>query len=192
MDNFFGIGTNSSFYDKRRHINLIYQEFVHFKLLVHDNRSLAMQVKQVLATDLNTRFNAFQSMFLNNYENNFLYYLKQRYQMPDDDYTRIIAGESFKNPEFKSPAGYNQEQDWRLVIQMIYATILTGHELQPYTQHMIESFIYPFAQGMGIGVQPSSPRIIGESIQSCLNKGMRSFEDLPAIEDFTLSRLGFK
>ena len=185
MNNFFGFNTGSSAYDKRRHLNLIYHEFMYFKLL--ENQSIAMAVKNVMAKSINERYNIFLASILNKYESNFLYYLKNRYQVPDADFETIIAGETFKYGEVKTPAGYHQDQDWRLVIQMIYATVLTGSNMQPYVQNVVQSYIFPFASGMGIGIKPSSPRIIGNAIQTCLNLGMRSFDDLPRIEDYALS-----
>ena len=185
MNNFFGFNTGSSAYDKRRHLNLIYHEFMYFKLL--ENQSIAMAVKNVMAKSINERYNIFLASILNKYESNFLYYLKNRYQVIDADFETIIAGETFKYGEVKTPAGYNQEQDWRLVIQMIYATVLTGSNMQPYVQSVVQSYIFPFASGMGIGIKPSSPRIIGNAIQTCLNLGMRNFDDLPRIEDYVLS-----
>ena len=70
---------------------------------------------------------------------------------------------------------------------MIYATVLTGSNMQQFVQNVVQSYIFPFVSGMGVGIRPSSPRIIGNAVQTCLNQGMRSFDDLPKIEDYALS-----
>ena len=66
---------------------------MYFKLL--ENQSIAIVVKNVMAKNMNERYNIFLASILNKYEGNFLYYLKNRYQVPETDIEIIIAGETF-------------------------------------------------------------------------------------------------
>ena len=40
MDNFFGLGTANAFYDKRRHVNLVFYTMMMLRLMKKDKHSM--------------------------------------------------------------------------------------------------------------------------------------------------------
>lgn len=49
MDNFFGLGSANAFYDKRRHVNLVYYTMMMLRLTKRDS-SFLMNLKQILSS----------------------------------------------------------------------------------------------------------------------------------------------
>lgn len=188
MDNFFGIGTASASYDKRRHVNLVYYTMMMLRLTIKDN-TFMMNLKQILSSgyDKETKADLMCQHILTDYEVSYLNYLRGRYGLSEDEYIIILAGESLGQGLIKSPAGYQEKQNWELIIQMFYATALSGPAYQGYVQQLVTSFFYPMCSGMrGVTLQSSTFRLISENINKCLNQGKRLFTDLPYIEQYVI------
>lgn len=191
MSNFFGFDTGDNFYDKRRHINLIYYSMMHLRLLSGDN-SFIQNIKQIISSNNSalTKANMMRREILNDYECSFLDYLQKRYNLSDSDYTTILSGESLTNGVVKSPAGYTSTQNWEMIIQIMYSTMLCGHSYQHLVQRFVSEFLIPLSARMrGITLQPSTFRLISENINICLAKGKRQWTDLPYIEKFVIDKI---
>lgn len=191
MSNFFGFDTADSFYDKRRHINLVYYTMMYLRLLKGDN-TLMLNIKRILSPNNNTltRANMMCSEILTDYEVSFLNYLKNRYGLSENDYVTILAGETLTQGIVKSPAGYTSNSNWELIVQMMYATMLSGSSYQHLVQRLVREFFIPMCSGMrGITLQGSTFRLISENLNTCLNNGKRQWSDLPYIERYVIDRI---
>ena len=192
MDNFFGLGTASAFYDKRRHVSLVFYTMMMLRLMKKEN-SFMVQLKQILSSgyDKNARADKICEYILTDYEISYLNYLRSRYNLNEDEYVTILAGETLTQGQVKSPAGYQGRENWEMIIQMMYATMLSGSAYQGYVQQLVNNFFYPICSGMkGVILQPSTFRLISENMNACLNQGKRLFSDLPYIERYIIEKLG--
>ena len=189
--NFFGLDTADSFYDKRRHINLVYYSMMHLRLL-SGNSLLISNVKRILSLNIATieKANMMRKEILTDYEISFLDYLQRRYGLPDNDYITILAGEALTQRVVKSPAGYTSLKNWELIIQIMYSTMLSGSSYQHLVQRLVNDFIVPISAGMrGVTLQSSTFRIMSENINFCLNQGKRNWSDLPYIEQYIINKI---
>ena len=191
MDNFFGLGSANAFYDKRRHVNLVYYTMMMLRLTKRDSFFL-MNLKQILSSgyDKGTKANMICENILSDLEISYLNYLRGRYGLSEDEYVTILAGEALGQGEVKSPAGYQGTQNWELIVQMFYATMLCGPAYQGYVQQLVKDFFYPMCSGMrGVALQSSTFRLISENMNVCLNQGKRLFSDLPYIEKYVINKI---
>lgn len=188
MENFFGHGTASTAYDKRRHVNLVYYTMIMLRLIKEGN-AFMMKLKQILSSgyDKETKADMICENVLTDYEISYLNYLRGRYGLNLDEFATIMSGESLTQREVKSPAGYQGTQNWELIIQMFYATALSGPAYQGYVQQLVNKMFYPLCSGMrGVTLQSSTFRLISENMNKCLGQGKRLFTDLPYIEQFII------
>ena len=188
MDNFFGLGTANSAYDKRRHVNLVYYTMMMLRFTKKDN-SFMMNLKQILSSgyDKNTKSDLICQHILTDLEISYLNYLRTRYGLNEEEYITILAGESLGQGQVKSPAGYQGTQNWEMIVQMFYATMLSGPAYQGYVQQLVSSFFYPFCSGMrDVTLQSSTFRLISENMNKCLDQVKRLFTDLPYIEQYVI------
>lgn len=190
MSNFFGFGSADSFYDKRRHINLVYYTMIYLRLL-KENNTFMLNIKRILShNNTLTRANMMCSEILTDYEVSFLNYLKNRYGLPENDYVTILSAETLTQGIVKSPAGYTSNSNWELIVQMMYATMLSGSSYQHLVQRLVREFFIPMCLGMkGITLQSSTFRLISENLNTCLNNGKRQWSDLPYIERYVIDRI---
>lgn len=191
MSNFFGFDTADSFYDKRRHVNLVYHCMLHLRLLKGDNAFIS-SIKQILSPQngIEVRASMVCGEILTEYEVSFLNYLKNRYGLLENDYVTILSGETLTKSVVKSPAGYTSIDNWRLIVQMVYATMLSGPPYQHLVQRLVIEFIEPISSGMrGVTLENSTFRLISEYLNNCLNNGKRQWSDLPYIEKYIIDRI---
>lgn len=191
MSNFFGFDTADSFYDKRRHINLVYYSMMYLRLL-NGNSSFMNNIKQILSpcNSTLTRANMMRKEILADYEVAFLDYLRDRYNLPENDYITILAGETLTQGVVKSPAGYTSTNNWELIIQIMYSTMLSGPLYQHLVQRLVNEFLIPISSGMrDITLQKSTFRLISENMNFCLNSGKRKWSDLPYIEQYIIDKI---
>lgn len=190
MSNFFGFDTADCFYDKRRHVNLVYYSMMYLRFL-KGNGSELNTVKQILSSNNTlTRANMMRRDILSEYEVSFLDYLQRRYDLPESDYITILSGETLTQGIVKSPAGYTSTSNWELIIQIMYSTMLSGPSYQHLVQRLVREFLTPISASMrGITLQASTFRLISENINTCLNSGKRQWSDLPYIEQYIIQRI---
>lgn len=151
METFFGYGSGSSKFDKRRHINVIFQLLIMYKLKVDPNfviltlqRALQLPTKQ--AADL------ICNEILSYDEHNYLNLLRERYAVPKNDFIKIVSGYGCTLRENKTPAGYSIRENQELLIQMLNVRYYMRPQ-NPLAFEYINSVIASWAGGMrGINI----------------------------------------
>lgn len=191
MKDFFGINSADSFYNKRRHVNCVFYTMMHLRLMKNDKNEISRILKIAKSNgDCEDKADAMCANVLTELESSYLYYLKERYGLPNLDYARILAAEGLTQGVVKSPATYTGDENWRMIIQMFYGTMLSGPSYQDYVKNVVENFFYPFFSGMtGVMLRPSTFRILSNNINTCLNQGKRLFSDLPYIETYSIQNM---
>lgn len=187
MDNFFGSGTGSSQYDIRRHIHVILVEFISYKY--YTNQIDMNQFESILRMeDQYEAASAICNDILSYEEHNFLNYLRERYNMPETDFTAILSGIGYKEKMHKTPAGYNTVQNWRFLVQMCVAR----YYMRPQNQEAftkINTMIVQIASGMpniGFSEQKIQKlfRLEREAMATYPNLGL-----LEQIENYVIERI---
>lgn len=117
---FFGYGTASAAYDKRRHINIILVEFINYQTSVNPNIRNQF-VRHLLYESIEDTASFICNDVLNYGEHNFLNLLRKRYEISDSDFTNIMGCIGLKLKVVKSPAGYSRKQNLELLVQMLIA-----------------------------------------------------------------------
>ena len=188
--NFFGIGLGDSFYDKRRHINIIFSIFTHYRLFAEGQSFAAALAPIIHIQDEDYLFYCFTQGILAPLEVSYLNYLKNRYNLPEEDFKTILSGYTLREKDIKSPAGYYIDDNWKLIIHMYYATLCVEPEYHKVDYQIQTSMILPFANGMrGINLDQNNYNTIVMGINDCINRGLTQFNDLPKIENYIISRL---
>lgn len=151
ISDFFGFGTNSSAYDGRRHIMTIFYELMSYKMAV-DGRGTVNKVSYTLNLPEQQAAEYICNAVLSYDEHNFLNLLRERYNVSSTDFTTILAGRCLTLRQLKTPAGYDREQNLRLLVQMVIARYYMRPQVNnAFTQ--INTMIISIAQGMrGISV----------------------------------------
>lgn len=119
-DNFFGYGSASSEFDKRRHINVIFQLLLMYKLKQNPGY-VVPKLQRALQLSTQQAAEFICNEVLSYDEHNYLNLLRERYNIPASDFTKVLSGYGCMLPENKTPAGYSQRQNQELLIQMLNA-----------------------------------------------------------------------
>ena len=187
IDNFFGYGSASSEYDKRRHINVIFQLLLMYKLKQNPGfvipklqRALQLPTQQAAEFICNE--------VLSYDEHNYLNLLRERYNIPVSDFTKVLSGYGCTLPENKTPAGYSQRQNQQLLVQMLNAR----YYMQPQDANAfmyINGVIAQWAGGMrGISMSQS----LFSKYDSLWRKAVSLYPtnyQLEQIEDYVISNV---
>ena len=115
---FFGYGSGESFYDKRRHINVIFQLLMMYKLKSIPSIVIP-QLQQALRMPVQEAAELVCNDILTYSEHNYLNLLRERYCLNDADFTKIMSGYGCTLQVNKTPAGYNKRQNQELLVQML-------------------------------------------------------------------------
>jgi hypothetical protein len=119
MENFFGINTGSSFYDKRRHLNCVFQ----FLLGNLDRGTLGEIFKtfQTQTTKITSQQTKFKIAFtFSNASLRCLDFISEDLSLTDDENMKIFGLIDILNPEIKSPAGYKQAENKKLLVHLLF------------------------------------------------------------------------
>ena len=123
MDNFFGIGTGSPFYDKRRHVNVILMMFLDYHFYATPgfaDRLIALL--QSSKSEDRIALEICNDPFLSFDELNFLKTIKEKVGLPQSDFDKIMSGISLRcDKQYKTPASYGRVENTRLLVDMIVA-----------------------------------------------------------------------
>ena len=123
MDNFFGIGTSSSFYDKRRHVNVILMMFLDYHF--YATPGFADRLVALLQSSKSEERIAFEicnDPFLSFDELNLLKTIKEKVGLPQSDFDKIMSGVSLRyDKQYRTPAGYDRIENTRLLVDMVVA-----------------------------------------------------------------------
>lgn len=102
MENFFGIGLANSFYDKRRHVNVIFMIIMDYHF--YANPGFAERVVSLLKSGCSEPYRT--RMIANDYltrdELNYLNIVREKYSLPSNDFERICSGLSMYDPQYKT------------------------------------------------------------------------------------------
>ena len=152
-ETFFGYGSAESFYDKRRHINVIFQLLMMYKLKAIPS-VIIPQLQQALRLPMQDAAELVCNDILTYGEHNYLNLLRERYSLSDADFAKIMSGYGCALPENKTPAGYNKRQNQELLVQML----TSRYYMRPKDTNAfgyINSAIAAWANGMkGISMSP--------------------------------------
>ena len=119
-ESFFGYGSGDSQYDTRRHINVIFHELMYYKLYL-DLTSTIECIKYADSLPLQQAAEYICNDVLSYDEHNYLNLLRSRYGLSEEDFIQIMSGRSMHDKLVKTPAGYDREQNIRLLVQMTIA-----------------------------------------------------------------------
>ena len=147
-DDFFGYGTNSPAYDKRRHINVIFQLLMMYKLK-QDPSWVVPKLKYALQLPVNEAASYVCNNILTFDEHNFMNLLRERYNLPGADFSKILSGYGCALRENKTPAGYGERENKELLVQMLHSRIYMYMQPQdPDAMDYINGVIYVWGGGM--------------------------------------------
>lgn len=145
-EDFFGYGSANSFYDRRRHINVIFQLLMMYKLKVIPSVVIP-QLQQAIKLPMQDAAELVCNDILTYDEHNYLNLLRERYNLNVTDFTKIVSGYGCTLQVNKTPAGYNKRQNQELLIQMLN----TRYYMRPQDANAfmyINSVIASWASGM--------------------------------------------
>ena len=188
MDNFYGLGTASSYYDKRRHVNAIFMIMVdyHFYATPGFSDRLISVLKSGVSETKRTSIIA--NDILSRDELNFLNIVRERTGLPGGDFERIVSGLSLYDPQYKTPAGYDGEQDKRLLVDMVVAVYVMCSDYSSPSFTKITGEIGALAKGMrGITFdQTKFERLFHLTLDGV--KANQYVNRLKEIEDYVIAR----
>lgn len=188
-DQFFGYGSCDVKYDIRRHLNVILHEFVRYKLYVSDQRTLGLNILHAAELPLYEAAEYVCNDILTFDEHNFLNILRERYNVPDEDFIQIMSGRSLKDKIIKSPAGYFREQNIRLLVQMTIARCY----MKPQNNNAfieINTMIANIAQGMrGINLTSAFISNLFKFTDEAIGKYSNNFA-MKEMEDYVINKIG--
>ena len=170
MEDFFGYNSGSVLFDKRRHLNTL------FCLLIHYHFILSNSLVQQIAYYLKNKDRKTTALFISNEifsfgEHNYLNLLREKYQIPEDDFLQIMGGIGLLERVNKTPAGYNFQKNISLLVEMLVSRIY----MQPQDSNalqQINNIIAHIAHNM-------SPQFTGEQIQTIFNLSVEAMHLYP-------------
>lgn len=186
-EDFFGYGTCSSTYDCRRHINVIFQLLLMYKLKSNPN-VLVPQLRNILSMPTQQAAEKVCNDILSYDEHNYLNLLRERYHLPELDFVKIMSAYGCTLRENKTPAGYSKRQNQELLIQMLNSR----YYMQPQNAEAfayINGVIAVWAGGMqGISMSPQE----FQKYDSLWRKALSIYKtnyDLHNIEDYIINNI---
>ena len=187
VQDFFGYGSCSNAFDSRRHINVIFEEFMSYKLYVNQTSTIQC-VQYAMSLPEKQAAEYMCNDVLTYAEHNYLNLLRERYHVTDADFYFIMSGKTLGYPITKTPAGYNRELNLRLLVQMSLARIYMIPQNQTAFIN-INTMIAEYARGMR-GIQFSQSFIT--DLFSLINDAMFIYKDnyhLKEIEDYVIANI---
>lgn len=187
IEDFFGNGSGSSVFDKRRHINVIFQLLMMYKLKV-DSNSVIPTLQRALKLPTQQAAELICNNVLSYDEHNYLNLLRERYDVPVNDFTKIMSGYGCTLRENKTPAGYSVRENQELLIQMLNAR----YYMRPQDSEAfmyINSVIVAWAGGMrGINMNQTTFIRYDQLWRNALTLYPTNYQ-LRQIEDYIISNI---
>lgn len=186
-ENFFGIGTGNSFYDKRRHINIVLIELLSYRFYI--NPSLGNRIVSIVKDtrkSIEEKASDICNDILSYDEHNYLNLLRERVQISNQEFMMIMSGIGL-GQETKSPASYTREQNIALLVELIVARYyMTPKVNDAFIQ--INTMIMQLAKGMrGITITQQNAESLFQLTQEAMTKYSNNYA-LAQIEDFVISK----
>lgn len=188
MEDFFGYGTADSFYDRRRHINVIFQLFIFYKLKISSD-VLMSDLKYALQLPTLEAAEFVCNNILNRGEHDYLNLLRERYNISDPEFAKIMSGYGSSLLVNKTPAGYTKQQNQRLLVQMLTARCYMEPKDNEAIQY-INGVIMGWAGGMdGIIMNESIFIKYDQLWRKALSLYPTNYQ-LKQIEDYVIANIG--
>lgn len=190
MEDFFGYGSCDSKYDNRRHINVIFHEMIYYRLYVDQNLMIQC-IRYADSLPIRQAAEYMCNDVLSYNEHNYLNLLKERYGLNEEDFVQIISGRSLHDKLIKTPAGYDREQNIRLLVQMAIAR----YYMTPRSENAlvnINSMIVSIAKGMR-GISPTQDFM--QQLFQLTENAMRKFGNnlsIQQMEDYVIMNINAK
>lgn len=186
-ENFFGIGTGNSYYDKRRHINIVFIEMLSYHFYV--NPSFGNRIVGIVkdnSKSIEEKASDICNDIFSYDEHNYLNLLRERVQISNQEFMVIMSGIGL-GQESKSPASYTREQNIALLVEMIVAR----YYMKPQVNSafiQINNMIVQLAKGMrGITITQQNAESLFQLTQEAMTKYSNNYA-LTQIEDFVISK----
>lgn len=144
---FFGINKNSSFYDKRRHVNLFFAYFVQYNLNVNPQiRSFLISLPGLWqSNEVSKAYDVCTKGLLIPIQKEFLDNLRVRLGLSYEEYRTVLTGISLKDTPIKTPVGYSRLDNIKLFIQSVVATMFMQPQVQSQTDLFYDNCIKTFS-----------------------------------------------
>ena len=188
MENFFGIGLANSFYDKRRHVNVIFMIIIDYHF--YANPGFADRLVSLLQSGSSEpyRTRMIANNFLTRDELNYLNIIREKYSLPSSEFERICSGLSMYEPQYKTPAGYGSVDNKRLLVDMVMAVYVATNNYASNAFTKITAEIGSLAQGMnGISFnQAKFEQLFHLTLKAAQTYGL--VNRLKEIEDYVIAR----
>ncbi len=188
MENFFGLGLANSFYDKRRHVNVVFMIMMDYHF--YATPGFSDRIVSLLKSGASeaSRTSIIANNLLSREELNFLNIVREKYNLPADEFERIVSGLSLYDPQYKSPAGYGALDNKRLLVDMVVAlyVMTTNYASPAFTK--ITGEIGSLGKGMnGISFdQAKFERLFSLVLEAC--KKYQLVNRLQEIEDYVIAK----
>lgn len=187
IEDFFGYGSCDSRYDIRRHINVIFHELLYYKLY-YDQTLIVKCIRYADSLPLQQAAEYICNDVFSYDEHNYLNLLRERYGLNENDFTQIMSGRSLHDKLIKTPAGYDREQNIRLLVQMAIAR----YYMIPRNENAIANIngmIASIAKGMrGINPTQNFMQQLFQLTEAAMRKYGNNFA-IPQIEDYVIKKI---
>lgn len=186
-EDFFGYGSCEHRYDVRRHINVIFHELIYYKLY-YDQALMVQCISYADSLSYKQAAEYICNDVLSYEEHNYLNLLRSRYGLSEDDFIQIMSGRSLHDKLIKTPAGYDREQNIRLLVQMAIAR----YYMTPRNENAIvniNSMIASIAKGMrGINLTQSFMQQLFQLTEDAMRKFGHNYA-IPQMEDYVVKNI---
>lgn len=186
-EDFFGYGSCDFRYDIRRHINVIFHELLYYKLY-YDQTLMVKCIRHADSLPLRQAAEYICNDVLTFDEHNYLNLLRSRYDLSEEDFIQIMSGRSLHDKLIKTPAGYDKEQNIRLLVQMAIAR----YYMMPRNENAlvnINNMIASIANGMrGINLTQSFMQQLFQLTDDAMRKFGNNFA-IPQMEDYVIRNI---
>ncbi len=186
-ESFFGYGSCSAAYDKRRHLNVLFQLFMIYRLKA-DQQGLVPKLKMVIQMPTEEAAEFVCNDILSYDEHNFLNLIRERLNLADADFVKIMSAYGCTLPENKTPAGYTCRQNQELLVQMLTTRCFMQPE-DPAAFNYLNGVIARWASGMrGIDLNKRLFLRYDSLWREALSLYPSNFQ-LEEVEDYVISNL---
>ncbi|MEY8588383.1 hypothetical protein [Phocaeicola sartorii] len=122
MNNFFGYESGDKSFNRRRHVNLVFQVSMSHRFSVPELGEMIFQYRKNKKTEQVVSW--IEQSILSKEEVIFLKYLANRYGLSEQEYSSIVGMENIDDMKIKTPINYNIEESVVLILHLFTAQYL--------------------------------------------------------------------
>lgn len=143
---FFGYNSGSCLYDKRRHLNFFFFNYIQYNLNVNSSiRPFYRTLINLLQNnELDKAYEVCTKGLLIPIQIEFLQTIRVRLGLSIDEYKAILTGQ-FLNSMVKTPAGYSRLDNMKLFIDCVVSTMFMQPQVQQETNKFYDSCLKCFS-----------------------------------------------